>query len=82
MGGEKYVAQEKLSVVHFDQEKIATQFSIYDLGGAVDVHVDPANPALHAMEPGTVGPFIRTPATKLGDVKIKEMPKGPAQTGM
>lgn len=47
--GEKYVAMEKISVVHFDPEKVATQFSIYDLGGNVDIHVRQPEPptAIH-----------------------------------
>ena len=43
--------------------------------------VDPNDPAYHAMEPGMVGPFFRTPATKLGDASIKAMPKGPPVPG-
>jgi len=72
--GEKYVAEEKFAVVHFDPQKIATQMTVYDLGGSVDVHVNPDDHATHAMEPGMIGPFTRTPAKSLKENTLKAMP--------
>lgn len=76
------MAEEKFAVVHFDQQKIATQMVVYDLGGSVDVHVNPDEPAIHAMEPGIIGPFSRTPAKSLTDKSLKVMPSAAAPPPM
>ena len=80
--GEKFVAEEEFGVVHFDRQKICTQTCIYDLNGEVDVHVNPEDHAINAMEPGMFGGFAaRVPARSLSEIRMKAHPEPPKAPG-
>jgi len=73
--GAEYVAEEKFGIVQFGPTQIMTNTVVYDLNGSVDVNVCPSDPAIHAMEPGWIGPLnSRVPANKLSEQSLKNIP--------
>eukprot|EP00658_Telonema_sp_P-2_P029862 TRINITY_DN22650_c0_g1_i2.p1 TRINITY_DN22650_c0_g1~~TRINITY_DN22650_c0_g1_i2.p1 ORF type:complete len:210 (+),score=27.31 TRINITY_DN22650_c0_g1_i2:229-858(+) len=56
-----FFGEHEISAVHFDSQKVCSQFSIYDLHGDVDVHYDPNDPAVYAFEPGYFGDITPRP---------------------